>query len=75
MKTENGLFIPATELPPQIWEKFFHICRANGLTPREMICRMIVSEVQELEALRKPLLEQVASKLSQLIDKKINYRP
>lgn len=72
MNPEQGLFIPAAELPEQVWKVFFHICSANGLTPREMVCKMIIGECKELEALRNPLLDQILSKIGQLVEKKLN---
>jgi len=73
MTSKQGLFIPGDDLPPEIWKIFFQICEVNGLTPREMIAKMILGEVRELQNMRKPLLDQIFIKAGALLENKLKY--
>lgn len=73
MRGNQGLFIPAEDLPPEIWKIFFQICEVNGLTPREMVSKLIIGECKELQNMRKPLLDQIFIKAGALLENKIKY--
>lgn len=72
-QAEQGIFIPAGELPPHLWKKFFLICQANGLNPREQIVKLILKEITDFNSLKKPVLDQLLNKSLELINKKILY--
>ncbi len=74
MDKTRGLFIPENALPREYWEAFHYLAQANGLTPKEFLCKIIVSEVNELKTMREPLLEQAFKKISLLIQKRMNLK-
>lgn len=74
MDKNRGLFIPENALPREYWEAFHHLAQANGLTPKEFLIKIMISEVNELKNLREPLLDQAFRKIGILIQKRINLK-
>jgi hypothetical protein len=67
----RGYFIKEEFLPVLEWQKFNLIAQARGLTPVQLIEKLIEQEIREFDSMQKPLIEQVFQKAGQLLQRHI----